>query len=235
MYLRSADVLRELHRFQQETMWHMGILCLSNVFSHRSCKENFICIFWAVIRHLQPSAIKKEKKKKEEIAQVWWRLDIAAGVFSDSCRVFDRIPLKVKFGDAGVTNGVSLRFLVTLFAAGVRWAWSRWVLLMIILAGQNTICQFPVRRGSNFPPDCTLVMTYTAAIQAASELRLDAAVETWSPCCRGGKEGFSFFFFFFWTFMLKNTVRKEKKIASTTSTTTTKKLLSFPFHPLSRR
>lgn len=51
---------------------------------------------------------------------------------------------------------------------------------MIILAGQNTICQFPVRRVSNFPPDCTLVMTNTAGIQTASQLRLEAAVETWS-------------------------------------------------------
>lgn len=130
-------------------------------------------------------AIKKKQKKL-----FWWRLDTAAGVFSDSSRVSDRIPLKVKFGDAGVMNGVSLRFVVTPFAADVRWAWSRWVLLMIILAGQNTICQFPVRRGSNFPPDCTLVMTNTADIQTASQLRLGAAVETWSPCCRGGKGDF---------------------------------------------
>lgn len=64
------------------------------------------------------------------------------------------------------------------------------MLLMIILAGQNTICQFPVRRGSNFPPDCTLVMTNTADIQTASQLRLGAAVETWPPRCRGGKGDF---------------------------------------------
>lgn len=143
--------------------------------------------------YTSPLAQHAINKKKKKTAQVWWRLDTAAGVFSDSFRVSDRIPLKVKFGDAGVMNGVSLRFLLTLFAADVRWAWSRWVLLMIILAGQNTICQFPVRRGSNFPPDCTLVMTNTADIQTASELRLGAAVETWSRCCRGGNEDFFFF------------------------------------------
>lgn len=193
LYPLSADVVRELRRlfpagYLVSVIYgnFMPFKCL--VFSHCSCKENFICIFWAVIHHLRLNTQSKKKQKKN--AQVWWRLDTAAGVFSDSSRVSDRIPLKVKFGDAGVMNGVSLRFVVTPFAADVRWAWSRWVLLMIILAGQNTICQFPVRRGSNFPPDCTLVMTNTADIQTASQLRLGAAVETWSRCCRGGKGDF---------------------------------------------
>lgn len=164
----------------------MGILCLSNASHFPTAAARKTSSAFSGLLYIISGSTRNQKKT----AQVWWRLDTAAGVFSDSSRVSDRIPLKVKFADAAVMNGVSLRFLVTPFAADVRWAWSRWVLLMIILAGQNTICQFPVRRGSNFPPDCTLVMTNTADIQTASELRLGAAVETWSPCCRGGKGDF---------------------------------------------
>lgn len=172
----------------------MGILYLSNASYFPTAAARKTSSAFSGLLHITSGSTCYQKKTKKKTAQVWWRLDTAAGVFSDSCRVSDRIPLKVKFGDAGVMNGVSLRFLLTLFAADVRWAWSRWVLLMIILTGQNTICQFPVRRGSNFPPDCTLVMTNTADIQTASELRLGAAVETWSRCCRGGNEDFFLFF-----------------------------------------
>lgn len=40
----------------------------------------------------------------------------------------------------------------------------RRLLLMMILWGQNTICQFWMQCGCNFPPDCTPVMTNTPDI-----------------------------------------------------------------------